>query len=664
MSHAQVDNACLVQDWLAQAITLHQRGMLSDAEKIYQEILRQQPGHFDVLHLLGQIALQTQRTERGVELIRKAIEFNPFVAAAYSNLGIGLCTLNRFEEAITSLDKAIELKPDYAEAHSNRGVVLNNLRRYEAALANFDKAIALQPNYAQAYNNRGNALRDLRRHEDALVSYDKAIALKPDYSEAHSNRGAALRELRRDMEALVSYDKAIALRPDYAEVHNNRGILLHDLRRYEAALASFDKAIALQPDYAEAHSNRSIALHNLQRYEAALIGSDKAIALKPDYAEAHTNRGVALCDLRRYEEALISLDKAIALRPDSAEAFGNRGGALCELGRYTEARASYDTAIALSPDYADGRWNRSLCLLQLGQLERGWQEYEWRKKRNEPIANRCYRQPLWLGKPDIAGNTLFIHWEQGLGDTLQFCRYAKLVNALGARVVMSVQDPLLRLLKQMEPAIQVIGGEAEPAAFDYHCPLMSLPLAMDTRLETIPSEPRYLAADEQLRAEWAVRLPPKSKPRIGLVWCGRTIPNPDRSMPLAALLPLLHEDAEWISLQQELGEEDAALLRRDGHITFVGDNLKDFSDTAALIEQMDLVITIDTSVAHLAGAMGKPVWILLRHNSDWRWLLDRSDSPWYPTARLFRQREIGNWETVISQVRHALYGMINGGAWT
>lgn len=292
--------------------------------------------------------------------------------------------------------------------------------------------------------------------------------------------------------------------------------------------------------------------------------------------------------------------------------------------------------------------------MQLAEFAQGWEEYEWRKKLDKPMADRSYAQPAWLGTPDIAGMTLFVHWDQGFGDTLQFCRYARQVNALGVRVVMSVQDALLPLLMQMAPAIQIIGGNQAPIAFDYHCSLTSLPLALGTRLETIPSEPRYLAADEKLRIDWAARLPPKTRPRIGLVWRGSPVPNPYRSMGLATLLPLLRDDVEWICLQQELDDDDAAVLRRDGRIAFVGDGLRDFGDTAALVDLMDLVITIDTSVAHLAGALGKPVWILLTYNPDWRWLMGRSDSPWYPAARLFRQREIGNWDDVVDQVRDAL----------
>jgi tetratricopeptide (TPR) repeat protein len=655
----------LVQhDRLTQAMTLHQQGMLLEAAKIYEEILRQQPGHFDALHLLGQVALNTQRVERGVALIRLAIALQPDAPAAYSNLGIGLCGLDRFEEAIASFDKAIALKADYVEAHNNRGAALTSCRRYEEALVSYDNAIALKPDYPESHYNRGNTLCALQRVEEALACFSKAIALKPDYAKAHYNRGNVLADLRRHEEAVVSYGTAIALRADYAEAFANRGAALRNLRRYEEAVVDCDKAIAVQPDYAEAHNNRGMALHDLWRYQEALASCDMAIALKPDYAEVHSNRGAVLRDLQRSEAALASCDKAIALKPDYAAAYCNRGVALGDLRRYAEALRSFNQAIALRPDYADAHANKSFLLLRLGEFAAGWEEYEWRKKLDKPMADRSYQQPAWLGKPDIAGRTLFIHWDQGFGDTLQFCRYVRLVRALGIRVVMSVQDALLPLLRQLEPAIQIIGGNQAPVAFDYHCSLTSLPLALGTTLETIPAEPGYLAADAKLRNEWAERLPPKRRPRIGLVWRGSPVPNPYRSMRLTTLLPLLRDDVEWICLQQELDEEGAALLRQDGRIAFVGDRLRDFSDTAALVDLMDLVITIDTSVAHLAGAMDKPVWVLLTDTPDWRWLTDRNDSPWYPAARLFRQREAGNWDDVVDRVRSEFDRMIDGGAWS
>ena len=567
--------------------------------------------------------------------------------------------LKRPEEALASYDKAIALKPDYAEAYNNRGNALMDLKRREEAVASCDKAIALNPAYVNAYNNRGNALRKLRRPAEAIASYDKAIALKPDCAEAHKNRGAALTDLKRPAEVLASYDKAIALMTDDAVAHNNRGAALRELQRPTEAIASYDKAIALKPDYADAHYNRGNALMDLKRLVEALTSYDKAIALKPEFAGAHSNRGNALRDLQRSAEALASYDKAIALKPDFAEAYSNRGNALKDLKRPAEALESYDKAIALKPDFADAHWNQSLCLLLIGHFEQGLRQYEWRKNL-KPMAVRSCPRPVWLGDEDIAGKTLFIYWEQGFGDTIQFSRYAKLVEARGAKVIMSVQQPLCELLKQISPTIKILKPSEEPTEFDYHCRLLSLPLALGTTLATIPAEQQYIKSDEELRSVWSARLPPKTKPRIGVVWSGSATNNRGhhRSMGLQQFLAIFSPDAEWICLQKDIREKDLALLRQFGRIAFFGDDLRDFSDTAALIDLMDLVITIDTGVAHLAGAMGKPVWILLPYNPDWRWLLDRNDSPWYPSALLFRQQQIGNWATVTDQVKNELRSAI------
>jgi tetratricopeptide (TPR) repeat protein len=525
---------------------------------------------------------------------------------------------------------------------------------------------APRPDDAAAHYNRGSELRRLKRFAEALAAFDGAIALKPDYAEAHNSRGIVLASLTRLDDALASFDQAIVLKPDYAEAYNNRGIVLQDANRLDDAILSFDKAIALFPDHAVAHNNRAVALQDVKRFDDALEGFDRAIALKLDYAEAYYNRAMALHALNRFDEALAGFGKAIALRPDYAEAYHNLGTVLQDLTRLDDALAAYGEAIALRPDYAEAYNNQSFCLLQKGSFEQGWRLHEWRKKLEAPVGNRFFPQPLWLGREDISDKTLFVHWEQGLGDTLQFCRYGKLLRDRGARVVMSVQEPLYRLLKRMSPYVRIINHDEVPAAFDYYCPMMSLPLALGTTLDTILSEQCYIFADEQACKAWDARLPPKAKPpigiakiRIGVAWSGNAKHKNDhnRSIDLATFAPLFSADAHWISLQKELRRGDAALLQ-ELRIASYGDEMKDFADTAALIDVLDLVITVDTSVAHLAGAMGKQVWILLPYHSDWRWLLDRDDSPWYPTARLFRQDEMRSWENVIARVHAAVHDFV------
>jgi tetratricopeptide (TPR) repeat protein len=530
----------------------------------------------------------------------------------------------------------------------------------------YGKTIAPRPDDAEAHFDRGSGLRSLYRFTEALVAFDSAIALKPDYAEAHNSRGIVLASLKRLVDALASFDRAIALKPNYAEAYNNRGIILGDLDRLDDAIASFDQAIALKPDHAGAHNNRAVALQDSKRIDDALAGFDTAIALKPDYAEAYFNRATAMHALRRFDETLADFNRAVALRPDYAEAYHNLGVALQDLRRLDDALAAYGKAIVLRPDYAESYHNQSFCLLQMGRYEQGWRLHEWRHKVETADGNRFFAQPLWLGNEDISNKTVFVHWEQGFGDTLLFCRYATLLKRRGARVVMSVQEPLYRLLKHTSPDVQIINHDEVPAAFDYHCPMLSLPLAFATTVDTIPSEQPYILADKQLRKAWDARLPPRAilpggrtKPRIGVAWSGneKQKNDPNRSMTLLTLAPLFSADAHWISLQKEVRPHDAALLGTLPIVSF-GDELRDFADTAALLDLMDLVITVDTSVAHLAGAMGKALWIMLAYHADWRWLLDRDDCPWYPTARLFRQDESRSYEKVIARIQGAAHDFV------
>jgi tetratricopeptide (TPR) repeat protein len=740
------------------AMTAHRQGRLAEAEKLYTDLLRQHPNHFDSLHLLGVLKVQSGHAERGVELISKAVKLNPRSAAAHVNLAkalsevgrpraalksldaavalnpglveahnnraIALGELGRLEEALASYDLAIGLKGDYAEALVNRGHVLTQLGRPEEALASLDAALALKPDVAEAHNNRGNALRALGRAAEALASFEAAIALRPSYPEALANRGGALADLGRGDEALESFDAALVLRPDNAathksraqalltrgeyqgalesfdrlaeltpeaaDVHSTRGAVLILLGRHDDALASLDKALGLDPHDAEAHNARGVALRALHRPAEALASYDRAIELRPEHSEAYANRGTALSDLDRYPESLASFDRAIALRPDYPEAHGNRsiplralhrlddalasvetaiglrpgdasgynsrGIVLNDLGRAEVALKAYDEAVALAPDYAEPHYNKALTSLLLGRFEEGWRLYEWRKKKQEPLAALTFGAPLWLGDFDVAGQRLFLWGEQGLGDTIQFCRYAKLAELRGARVTLAAPPALKALLGQLSPTIEVVDEAMAPPPFDCHAPLMSLPLAFGTTLETIPAEPAYLRADENLVAEWEARLGPKTKPRIGLVWSGNPRHRNDhnRSLSLADLMPHLPPEAQWVALQKDVRGGEEALLANARTVAWFGDQLRDFSDTAALTQLMDLVISVDTSMAHLAGAMGKPVWILLPRLPDFRWMLERGDSPWYPSARLFRQPSTGAWRPVIDAVKSAL----------
>jgi tetratricopeptide (TPR) repeat protein len=551
----------------------------------------------------------------------------------------------------------LEVKPDYFDALYLSGIIAEQTGRAEQAVELLTRAVAANPNVADAHYNRGVALGGLNRLEEALESYERAIALKPDHADAHYNRAVVLTGLGRAAEALESYDRVIALKPNGAEAYNNRGIALGRLGRNGEALASYERAIALKPDYARAYNNRGVALVALERHTEALESYNRAIDLKPGYAEAYNNRGIALGELDRPADALEDYERALTLNPDDAETLYNRGNALRDLHRHAEAIDSYERALALEPDHASAHWNLADCRLLLGDFARGWTEYEWRwrlPQRKE--ARRDFQQPLWLGSPTPEGRTILLHSELGFGDTLQFCRYATKVAALGAKVILEVQPALLPLLTGLEGVAQVIAQGASLPEFDFYCPLMSLPLVFKTDLGSIPADIPYIRGDAARVAGWQEKLGSKTRPRVGVVWSGsRLLRNDKRSMTLAQMAPLVSDWAEWISLQKDVPETDVTLLASRADFRQFGGELKDFADTAALLELMDVLVTVDTSVAHVAGAMGKPVWILLPFDQhDWRWMLDREDSLWYPTARLFRQSSNGDWASAVSRVGEEL----------
>jgi tetratricopeptide (TPR) repeat protein len=640
---------------LDKGLALHAQGRLPDAEHVYRHVLQRQPGNFVALHMLGLIAMQTGRSQTAARLIGKAIALKPDYVDAYNNRGLALQELGRFEEAMASFDKAIALRPDDADLYSNRGLALEALKRPAEALASYDKAIAHRPDFPEAHNNRGNALQSLQLPSEALAAHAKAIALRPDYAPAHYNQGNAFRSLGRFAEAVACYDRAVALQSDHAAAYNNRGLALQALLLSEQAIASYNRAIAVQPTMAEAYNNRGIALQAAKRFEEALTSYDRATAVRHGYAEAWNNRGAVLQSLRRPEEALRSYNRALKLVPDYAEAYHNRASSLHDLKHSEQALADYDKAIALRPDYPEAYSNKAVCLLRMGRFAEAWPLYEWRKKRPEASADRVYAQPLWSGSEDIAGKTLFVYWEQGLGDTVQFCRYARLAEARGARVILQVQQPLLRLLRQVSPTVEIIGPQQSPADFDYHCPLLSLPLAFGTGVSTIPALGQPLRADARLCDAWAARLPATGRSRVGVAWSGGTDFKNDysRSIDLGTFRALLYPAVDWICIQKELRPEDQAIMA-DANVHFFGDQLADFADTAALLDQVDRVVTVDTSVGHVAAAMGIPVWLLLPYNSDWRWLLDRSDTPWYPNVRLIRQSQPGSWDEAFQQTKREL----------
>ena len=506
-----------------------------------------------------------------------------------------LHTAGRLDEAYQHYQAVLQHEPRHAAALAMLGTIGLQRGDAAAALPFITQSLAVDANQPEAYCNQGFALATLKRPEEALASYDRALALQPDFVGAHVNRGNTLRDLRRFAEALASYDRAIALNPDLAMAHNSRGAVLKELNRLEEAMASYDRAIALAPEYAEAWYNRGDLLHVSHHFEQAL--------------------------------------------------------------------EQYDHALALNPNYVDAEWSKALLLILHGHYEEGWKLYESRRRRPEMQSNYpAYPQPLWLGEESLAGKTLLVYAEQGLGDAIQFCRYIPLLEkmAQGGQVLLMVHPPLVPLLRTLEGDFRIVHAGATLPPFDYHCPLLSLPLVFKTRLSTVPAAVPYLGVEGVKRLRWQKRLGAPSKLRIGLAWSGATghLDDHNRSMSLSMLQPLLDMEAiEFHVLQKDIREGDKAMLNQlssCARIHWRGDELHDFSETAALVEQMDGVVSVDTSIAHLAGALGKSVAILLPHFPDYRWLLHRSDSPWYPTATLFRQPQRGDWAIVVNDVKNHL----------
>jgi tetratricopeptide (TPR) repeat protein len=665
---------------LHEALRLHKQGQLDQAALRYEAAIETQLENFDAMHLVGVLRYQQGRHAEALVRIQAALQWKPASAEALSNLGLVYDALGRHEEALTTYERALAIRPGYADALNNRGVALRALKRPMEALACFEQALAAQPDNADALNNRGVALHDLGRSAEALDSLGKALRVRTDYREAQrnhdsvrqvhgrpnhassgradalNNRGNALRRLKRPREALACYDAALAIRPDFPEAFSNRGNALLDLKRPVAALKSYDRALAIRSSYADALSNRGVALLDLQRPVEALASYRKALAVNPRFSDALSNRGVALRDLGRLEEALQSLDEALAIRPDHADALNNRGLLLHDLGRPEEALASYDNALAVRPRYADARFNRALTALSVGDFASGWRGYEFRWNRKNAAARKlCAPYPVWKGE-DIVGKRLIVYEEQGLGDVIHFSRLLRSLVALGAEVTFLLRASLHSLLSVVAPTVRLVADPPKDGVFDYQCALMSLPGVLAISHESIPSSVPYLRAEAGAVVLWRQRLGERGL-KIGVCWQGnpRTLANVGRSFPLRLLEGVASiPGVRLISVQKAHGLDQIESVPSGMNVETLGHEFdrdqNAFVHTAAVMSCLDLVITCDTSVAHLAGALGRPTWVALRCVPDWRWMLVRSDSPWYPTMKLYRQAVRGDWDAVFEQI--------------
>ena len=518
----------------------------------------------------------------------------------------------------------------------------------------------------QALLQTGFQLLQQGRMQEAWNAFQALVRLDPQSALGHHMVGLiALRTGQLDL-GVQSLRRSIALDPSDPSAYGNLANGLRDLGRTDEALEAYGQALALAPTFLDALNNRANLLVKIGRHAEALADYDRAIAQNARIPALHNQRANALRLLERHAEALQACAAALALDPAHVEALLNRAAVLNELGRHREAASDYEACLALNPDRAEAEFYGGTTYLALGDYERGWARYEARKRLKGAwriASDLDDTAPAWFGETKLEGKTLLLHAEQGLGDTLQFARYANLAKAQGAAVILQVDAPLVSLISTLKGADRVIAKEDARPPFDLHASIMSLPGAFRTTLDTVPAVTPYLSADPAKVAAWEERLGPKTRPRVGLVWAGGLKPDrPDlvrRNIPLRLLEPLASADVDFVSLQKGEGiEGELAGLLAEGWtgptMVEAAADLHDFSDTAALVQALDLVITVDTSTAHLAGALGKPVWILNRYDACWRWMAGRADSPWYPTARLFRQHAFGDWAPVVREVAQAL----------
>ncbi len=552
----------------------------------------------------------------------------PFNLGHVFGEAVALHRQGQLSEAERIYARVLKAAPDHFDALNLLGAVKVKQGQFGEAQRLFSAAIKINPRIAAVWCNLGQAQYAQKRPADALQSFDKARALAPDDVDILYQHANALLALDRPREALAELATVLARKPQHFEARLNSGLAQAKLENLEHALADFDAALALVPQHPVAHFNRGVVLIKLGRYAEAVAANERAVAATPDYVTAWLNRGMALAQLRRFEDAI----------------------------------ASYGEVLARRQDNADAHFNRALALLTIGDYRAGLADYEWRWRRTGAPAQKNRGRRLWLGDTPLSGKTILLHAEQGLGDTIQFARYAPLVAAQGAKVVLEVPPELKSLLSRLDGVTAVVARGEAPPPFDVHCPLGSLPLARKTELPVVPAQIPYLSADQAHLQKWSARIEKLPRPRIALAWAGNPAHDNDRnrSIALSTLAPLLAMPASFISIQRDVRSSDAAQLAATTQLTHVGGELADFNDTAAVQSLCDLLITADTAPAHLAGAMGRPVWVLVPFAPDWRWMLDGESTPWYPTARVFRQSALADWSAVIARVASALQEQLKG----
>ncbi|WP_019503036.1 tetratricopeptide repeat protein [Pseudanabaena sp. PCC 6802] len=629
---------------LQTAIAHQQAGRLDEAAQIYQQILQQHPDDFNALYLAGVVALRQ----------------------------------NHLTEAVSYLQRTIALKSDHAEAHRKLGDIFKQQRQPEEAIAAYRQAIACKPDYCEAHYFIGIVFWNQDNFEQAAFHYRRATEIKPDYAAAHGNLGAALFKLGKTDEAIACYHRALQLDPHDLLALCNLATALADLGKLDEAIEHCQTAIQIQPDSQNAHCNLAYVYQCQGNTEKAIAAYQKVIDLNPNHIDAHIGLGNMYSNLQQYERAIDEFNRAIAIDSSNANAYNWLGFVCLELNQVDAAIEAFRHAINYNPDYPEAHLNLSLALLLQGNYAEGLAEYEWRSQRSglDKDSPHFFPHPVWDGQ-DLQGRTLLIYSEQGFGDLIQFIRYIPIAKARcgsNGKIIFDCQEPVRRLF---EPFIDKTGIEIRPRNlplphFDIRASLLSLPHILGTTLDTIPAPEQYLSIGKDINPEAIRKIGERrSLLKVGLVWASKQTHStaPKRSCHLSSLLPLFdlvkdlangQTNIHFYVLQKEISDADRPLMEQyQAELTDLSNYLGDFADTAAIIDRLDLVITVDTSVAHLAGAMGKPVWVMLPLAPDWRWLLEREDSPWYPTMRLFRQDKTGDWQGAIERIAIAVRELLS-----
>ena len=614
---------------LQKALLLHQKGEFDAAKDLYEQILKFEPNHFDALQLVGAIGVQTSDYDLAKACLLKALCINPNHASAQNNLGLAEQATGNSDQAYIRFSESIRINPNFAQAYYNRALLNSTLGKTKEALEDINQALKLNPLYSEAFNNRGLIYQALNQPQDAVLDFERAIEINEVFSEAHFNRANSLIHLNRIDDAISSYSSALLINPNYIEAYNNLGLTLQKRRNFDDALSCFEKALELKADFVDALFNKANILQEVGLADKAVDYYKRAISLSPEFADAYCNLGTAQHELQQFDFALSSYNKSISLKPDGYDAL----------------------------------FNKSLLQLRLGNYLDGWALYEYRwKTKSLENAYRSFHQPAWDGTKDLSNKTIIVWAEQGLGDTIQFCRYIKYLAQLSAKVILEVPESLVSILSDIQGASSVLRIGEFRGSYDYHCPLLSLPLLLKTSIQTIPSQVPYIKVDPKKEEYWRGKLFEYPNPKVGLVWSSGFRENqPEvwgyaqkKNIPLELLQKIVTPQFSWFSLQKgKLAESQLTMLKKTSinqlNIHDFASELNDFSDTAALMQNLDLIISVDTSVAHMAGAMSKPLLLLSQFNTDWRWV-DGQREHWYPSATLINQKQPGNWESVLDQL--------------